>query len=135
MLVTLRSALRSFMPVSLCLFLALPAFPQTGPRIGPSKGEVIGIITGIAAAIVVVGVVVYRSAHKQTSLTGCVNADQNGLSLTNSKDKKTYALVGNSADLKPGQQVTINGKKQKDSTGKLSFQVLRLTKNYGVCKP
>ena len=132
---TLRFVLRSFIPVSLCLLLALPACPQTGPRIGPSKGEVIGIIAGIAAAIVVVGVVVYRSAHKQTSLTGCVNSDQNGLSLTNAKDKKTYTLAGNSADLKPGQQVTIKGKKQKDSTGKLSFQVQQLTKNYGVCKP
>ena len=132
---TLRSALRSFIPMSLCLLLALPAFPQTGGRIGPSKGEVIGIIAGIAAVIVVVGVVVYRGTHKQASITGCVNSGQNGLNLTNVKDKKTYTLVGNSADLKPGQQVTINGKKQKDSTGKLSFQVQQLAKDYGVCRP
>ncbi len=132
---TLRSALRSFTLINLCLVLALPAFSQTGLRIGPSKGEVIGIIAGVAAVIVVVGVVVYRGTHKQASMTGCVNSDQNGLSLTNVKDKKTYTLLGNLADLKPGQQVTINGKKQKDSTGKLTFQVQQLTKNYGVCTP
>jgi hypothetical protein len=133
----LRLSLRTLTVVVLCLVLTAHAFPQSGGygNIGPSKGEVIGIIAGAAAVVGVAGYLIYRGTHKHASIQGCVTSDQNGLSLKNEKDKKTYALAGDSAALKAGQQVALSGKKKKDSTGKLTFQVQKLTKDYGECQP
>ena len=132
-----RMMLRTSTVVALCLVLAVAAFPQSGGygSIGPSKGEVVGIIAGAAAVVGVTGYLIYRSSHKHASIQGCVTSDQNGLSLSNEKDKKTYALVGDSATLRPGQKVALSGKKMKDATGKLTFQVQKLTKDFGACQP
>ena len=127
--------LRTSVALALCLFLVLPAFPQTGGHIGPSNGEIVGIIVGAAAAITVVGILIYREAHKHPSITGCIASGVDGLTLNNEKDKKVYALSGDSAALRPGERVTLTGKKIKDSDGKPSFQVEKLTKDYGTCNP
>jgi hypothetical protein len=127
--------LRTSTAVALCLLLALPAFSQTGlGGIGPSKGEVIGIVVGVAAALTVVGFLIYHETHKHPSITGCV-ASADGLTLQNKKDKKVYALSGDSAALKAGERVTVKGKKVKNSSGKPSFQVEKLTKDFGTCTP
>jgi hypothetical protein len=60
------------------------------------------------------------------AITGCVASDQNELSLTNEKDKKTYGLSGNSATLRLGQQVALKGKRKKESSGQLTFQAHKL---------
>ncbi len=125
---------RIFVALSLCLVLALPAFPQTGlGNIGPSKGQVIAIIAGAAAALTAVGFLVYHETHKHASITGCLAAVPDGLVLQNEKDKKVYALSGDSSALKAGERVTVKGKKVKDSSGKPSLQVEALTKNFGAC--
>lgn len=133
----LRTLLRTTTVVALCLALTVPAFPQSGGfgSIGPSKGEVIGLSVAAGAALGVGGYLIYRATHKHASIEGCVISDQNGLSLQNEKDKKTYPLAGDSATLKAGQKVALNGKKVKDSTGKLTFQVQKVTKDYGACNP
>ena len=51
------------------------------------------------------------------------------------KDKKAYALSGDSAALKAGERVTVKGKKVKDCSGKTSFQVEKLIKDFGGCTP
>lgn len=122
----------------LCLALALPAFPQYVGNlgsIGPSKGEVAGAIAGAAAVIVVAVVVVYHETHKHPSVTGCVAAGADGMSLTSAKDKKIYALSGDLSALKDGEQFTVKGKKSKDSSGKFSFHVEKITKSLGACQP
>jgi hypothetical protein len=48
------------------------------------------------------------------SIAGCITLDQNGLSLTNEKDKKTYALSGDSAELRPGQQVALTQRQEDE---------------------
>jgi hypothetical protein len=123
------------MVVALCLLLAVPGFSQNYGDIGPSKGEVIGIITGAAAVLGVTGYLIYRGTHKHASIQGCVTSDQNGLSLRNDKDKKTYFLGADSAALRPGQHVALTGKKRKDSSGKLIFEVQKLKKDLGECQP
>jgi hypothetical protein len=130
-----RAVLRIFTATVLCLVLALQAFPQTGGlgNIGPSKGEVVGIIVGAAAGIGVAGYLIYRGAHKHASIQGCVSSDENGLVLRSEKDKKTYTLAGDSGTLKSGQRVALRGKKTKDSSGKLIFQVQKLAKDFGAC--
>jgi hypothetical protein len=131
------SLLRTSAAVALCLLLALPAFPQIGGNlnIGPSKGEVIAIIVVAAAAITGVGFLIYHETHKHPSITGCVASGADGLTLKNEKDKKVYALSGDTAALRNGEQVTLKGKKIKSSIGKPSFQVEKLTKDYGTCNP
>jgi hypothetical protein len=135
----LSSLLRTSSVLALCLVLALPVLPQIGGgnygNIGPSKGEVVGIVVGAVAAITVVGILVYHETHKHPSISGCVVSGTDGLALTNEKDKKVYALSGESAGLKAGERFTLKGKKIKDSSGKLSFQVEKLTKDYGTCNP
>lgn len=131
----MRTLLRSSMVVALCLALAVPVFPQNLSNIGPSKGEVAGAIAGAAAVVGVAGYLIYRGTHKHASIQGCIATEEGGLSLKNEKDKKTYALEGDSAWLKAGQQVALSGKKTKDPAGKLTFQVQKLAKDYGECKP
>src|SRR6266849_5812061 len=131
----LSSPLRTSATLALCLLLALPALPQTNGsygNIGPSKGEVIGIIAGAAAALTVVGFLIYRETHKHPSITGCVASGADGLTLKNEKDKKVYALSGDSAVTRAGERVTLKGKRVKWSSGKTSFQVEKVTKDFGA---
>ncbi len=126
--------LRIPIAVALCLLLALPAFPQTGlGGIGPSKGQIIAAIAGAAAVLTGLGFLIYHETHKHPSITGCAASSPDGLTLQNEKDKKVYALSGDSFALKAGERVTVKGKKVKDSSGKFSFQVEKLTKDYGSC--
>lgn len=133
---TLRSVSRTSAVLALCLLLAVPAFPQTDlSGIGPSKGQIAAAIVGAVAVIIGVVVLVYYGTHKHASIVGCVASGPSGLSVRNDKDKKTYALAGDSAALRPGQQVALKGKKGKDATGKPTFLVQQLTKDYGDCQP
>lgn len=135
------SPVRLCLAFLLCLVLALPAFPQfTGPTFsgsgpGPSKGEIVAAIIGAAAVIAVTVVVVYRVTHKHPSLTGCVASGAAGMSLTNAKDKKIYALSGDLSALQDGQQFTVKGKKSKDPSGQFAFHVEKITKSLGPCHP
>lgn len=135
---TKSSLVSTSIALALCLLLTMPAFPQSGGgHIGPSNGEIIGVIAGVAVGLTVVGVLVYHQTHKHASMTGCVASGADGLTLQNEKDKKVYALSGDSATLKPGERVTVKGKrgKVKDASGKLSFQVEKRTKEFGACTP
>ena len=130
--------LRTLSVLALCLLLALPAFPQIGGNlgnIGPSKGEIIGIIVGVAAVLTGVGFLIYHETHKHPSITGCVAPGADGLTLKNEKDKRVYTLSGDSAVTRAGERVTLKGKRVKDSNGKTSFQVEKVTKDFGACNP
>jgi hypothetical protein len=132
--------LRTSATLALCLLLSLPTFAQTGGfggfgNIGPSKGEVVAIIVSVAAIIAGGGFLIYHETHKHPSITGCVASGADGLTLKNEKDKKVFALSGDFAALGVGERGTLKGKKVKDSNGKASFQVEKLTKDYGKCNP
>jgi hypothetical protein len=131
-----RAVFRVFIVVALCVVLAVPAFSQSGGfNVGPSKGEVIGVIAGAAAAIGVAGYLIYRAAHKHASIQGCISSDQDGLVLRDERDKKAYALVGDIGAFKSGQRLALSGKKMIGSSGNPAFQVQKLTKDFGACKP
>ena len=71
----------------------------------------------MAAVAVVVVVAVLVTHHKTQRITGCVNTGPNGMSLTDEKDNRSYALSGSSAGVKPGDRMTLEGKrKQADKT-------------------
>jgi hypothetical protein len=52
----------------------------------------------------------------------------------NEKDQNTYALVATNVSLPLGQRVALSGKKTKDDSGKPTFTVSKLVKDYGACK-
>jgi hypothetical protein len=133
----LSSLLRTSAAFALCLLLALPAFAQTGGfgNIGPSKGGVVAIIVGVAVAITGVGFLIYHETHQHPSITGCVVSGADGPTLKNETDKKVYALSGDFAVLGVGERGSLKGKKVKDPSGRASFQVEKLTKDYGTCNP
>ncbi len=137
-----RCLRRIIVGICLCLAVSVSAFAQyggggtgtgtgtstTGTKSYGSSGAAIGIGAGVAGG----AVIAYLALHK-ASVMGCVENSSDGMKLMDEKDKKTYALVPGDADLKPGEKVELKGKKSKDTSGKLSFQVQKLAKDYGSC--
>jgi hypothetical protein len=110
-----------------------PTGCQSSGSIGPSNGEVIGI--GVAAvAVVVVGVVVLVEVNKSHhTIKGCVSSGPGGLEVLNESDKKVYALMGVPANVKVGDIVKVQGKKEKQG-GAQEFVVQKMSRDYGPCK-
>jgi hypothetical protein len=97
---------------------------------GPVVGPIVGALAGLVAITVVV---IYYS--KKRTITGCVAAGSNGMTLTDEKDRRTYALSGDTADIKPGERMKLRGKKVKskgpDKT--LGWEAKKVSKDFGVC--
>ena len=109
-----------------------PAEAQTGSRIGPSGGEVAAAVVGAAAAIVVIAVVVVH-ARRPPTITGCAVSGPNGLTLENDSDHQSFALSGETAGIKAGDRVRVQGKKQKANGAARGFTVLKVKTDYGAC--
>jgi hypothetical protein len=92
-------------------------------------------IVGAVAVVTVVVVVIHESTKKRT-ITGCVNAAQNGMTVTDEKDKKVYVLSGDTAGVKPGERMTLEGKKFKTSgTNPPMWETKKVAKDFGACQP
>jgi hypothetical protein len=116
--------------VLLLLFFSRSSSGQTGlGGIGPTGAQVAGAAVGVAAVTVVV---LYVTLHKP-SITGCVQSANGTNSLTDNKNNLTYTLVTN-AEIKPGEQLKLSGKKKKDKDGHLSFRVKKVKQDYGPCQ-
>jgi hypothetical protein len=87
-----------------------------------------------AGTAVLVTVLILHHKHKKSSITGCVTTGANGISLTDEKDKRIYAVAGDPPGLKPGDRMTLEGKR-KQSGSALVFQAQAVTKDFGVCQP
>ena len=66
---------------------------------------------------------------------GCVGSSSEGLTLTSTKGNKIYALSGDSGSLKAGEQVGLKGRMSQGPSATLTFEVEKLTKDYGACHP
>jgi hypothetical protein len=75
------------------------------------------------------GGLLYWKMHNRARLQGCVGGD--GDTLVNEKDNRTYKLTSNQETLKPGQRVELKGKKIKNDSGELGFEVHKITKDLG----
>ncbi len=139
-----RIVMRSAWVVMLNLGMALPGLAQTYPgspgmggtgtgTYSPNGGykSSTGIAIGAAAAAGVA--IAYFTLHNRGSLAGCVEAVDGGTQLVDPKSKRTFALMPGTADLKPGERVSLRGKKIKSDSGKMFFQVQELKKDYGPC--
>jgi hypothetical protein len=109
------------------------------PTSGQLDAALAGIIAGVAAAVIIVIVLIHRShrSDKSRTITGCVSATDNGMSLTDEGDKRIYALSGNTAGIKPGERMTLYGKKINSDEGSkpLGWKTDSIFKDFGACQP
>jgi hypothetical protein len=124
---------RGVLIVALSVALAKPAEAEGYP----SGGAIVAAIVGVAAAVVVVAVLVIHKSSEKRTVTGCVNPGKNGMSVTDEKDRQLYALTGNTADIKPGDRMTLRGKKikPKQASKTLVWETKTITKDLGACQP
>jgi hypothetical protein len=94
------------------------------------SGKTIGL--GVGAAAAGAGVL-YLTLRHRGSVTGCVEAGNDGLSLVDEQKHQTYSLMPGSTDLKPGERVQVKGKRSKDGAGTKIFEANRVVKNLGAC--
>jgi hypothetical protein len=126
---------RGVLIVALCVVLATPARAQQNSLSNIGRNIVIGIVA-VAAAVVVITVVIVRETRKKRSITGCVNSGENGMSVTDEKDKRIYILSGNTSGIKPGDRVTLQGKNVKPNGANkpLAWEVDKETQDFGACR-
>jgi hypothetical protein len=132
--VTQKFFWRGVLIVALCMALAIPT--RADQISDDARNVVIGIVAVSVALVVIIVVVVHESKKKRT-VTGCVTSGNNGMSVTDEKDKRIYALSGNTADIKQGDRVTLQGKKAKPTGANtpLAWEVNKETKDFGACQP
>jgi hypothetical protein len=118
--------------IALSFALAAPAPAES---VNAAGDQVVAAIVVVSAAVAV-GVIflILHEKHKTIPITGCVTSEASGMKLTDEKDRRIYPLSGETAGVKPGDRMTLEGKRQAD--GKKSiFEVRRATKDFGVCPP
>lgn len=106
------------------------ATASSGGGYGYGNGAAIGIGIGAAAAG---AALIYWATHHKTTLVGCVLSGDDGMTLTNERDQQAYALDPGSKSLKAGERLKLKGKKTKDSSGKRTFRVQKVAKDFGPC--
>ena len=59
------------------------------------------------------------------------------MTITDEKDKQPYALSGNTAGIKPGDRMRVQGKKveSKRANKTLVWEAKAVFKDFGVCQP
>ncbi len=92
------------------------------------KAAIIGVAVGIGAGV---GVGIYLIHRSHTSLTGCVQQTDNGLSLT-AKDGRTYELLTAPSEVKARERFSLRGHKIKATSGR-AFRVDHVSRDYGAC--
>ena len=135
----IMNCLSGVVTIALSLVLCMPARAQTTsgkPIGGVTTGEVVGVIVGVAAAVAVVTVVVIHESSKKRTITGCVDSAQRGMTLTDERDKRSYSLSGDTTGIRPGDRVTLQGKKiRPNGSNPLTWETKKVTKDFGVCQP
>jgi hypothetical protein len=95
---------------------------------------VAGIVVVSVGAGVLVTFLILHHKHKKSAITGCVHPAANGLNITDEKDKRTYALLGDPVGIQPGNRMTLEGKRQQSRQGTV-FRARAVTKDFGACPP
>ena len=113
----------------LSVVICRSGFAQTGGHIGPSGGQVgagIAVLAGAGIGIT------YLALHNRGTIVGCVRTDGHGNSSLIDENKKAYALAAGGS-VPSGERVKLKGKKGKNSSGEITFEVEHLVKDYGQC--
>lgn len=145
-----RFLICSLLALSFCANLALGQYPggSTPPPGGSSQAPGVynpstggyhsstGIAIGAAAAAGVgIAYLVLRN-HARGNVVGCLQrSDAASTRLVSDNKKSIYTLINNdSVTLKTGERVALKGKKMRQSSGELAFEVHGLAKDYGACE-
>lgn len=94
------------------------------------KAAIVGVAIGVGAAV---GVGIYLIHRSHTSLTGCVQQTDHGLSLT-AKDGNNYELENAPGEVKAHKRLSLRGHKIKATSGR-AFRVDHVSRDYGACSP
>jgi hypothetical protein len=94
---------------------------------------VIGIVVVSAAVAVGITFLILHQKHKVSEITGCVTTGVNGMSVVDDKNKRIYALTGDPVGIKPGDQMTLEGKRRAESGKMPVFEARSVIKDLGVC--
>jgi hypothetical protein len=86
----------------------------------------------VGAAAIGAGAI-YLMTHRASKISGCVETNDDGLSLTDDRTKKTLMLVHGKADVKAGDRLELKGKFSKNATGDQRFLVKTVAKDFGEC--
>jgi hypothetical protein len=130
---TRKCSWRGILIVVLSVGLAMPARADN-----PEKVLIVIAATTAAAAIaVVVTVASIHHRRKKIVITGCVISGDNGMTVTDEEDRKTYAISGNATGIKPGDRMKLEGKKVKPKSPDKTFvwEAKEVIKDFGVCQP
>jgi hypothetical protein len=112
----------------LCVALARPARAET---LDAARDQIVIGIVAVGAGIgVLVTLLVLHAKHQKRTITGCVG---NGMSVMDEKDKRTYALAGDTAGVKPGNRMALEGK-PKETSKTLVLEVHKITADLGACQ-
>jgi hypothetical protein len=105
--------------------------PSTG---GYHSSTGIAIGAAAAAGVGIAYLVLHNHAHG--TVVGCLQpSDAASTRLVSDNKKNTYTLINNdSVALQTGERVALKGKKIRQSSGELAFEVHRLAKDYGACE-
>src|SRR6266700_1257026 len=105
-------------------------------NIGPTKGQIVGVILGAAGVIGGTTAVLIEVHHKHHTVKGCISSGANGLQVE-SDDRKTYLLTGNTLNIRTDSLLKLHGtklRKPKHSAGAPTFEVEKISKDYGPCR-
>jgi hypothetical protein len=121
--------------IALTVVLCMPVEAQNSGKI-VSNGTIAGVIVGVVAGVAVIAIVAIHYSKKR-SITGCVTSGANGMTVTDEKDKQSYALSGDTTNIGPGDRMRLQGKKAKSkgSDKTLVWEARKVTKDFGVCQP
>ena len=123
---------RAVLIIVLSVAVAAPARAESIATAG-KQIEVGIVVVSIAIGVLVTYLIVHH-AHKKSAITGCITAGANGMSVTDEKDKRTYTMSGDLVGVKPGDRMTLEGKR-KQSGATLVFEARSVTKDFGACSP
>ena len=129
---TLNVLWRGVLIAVVSVALAAPARAET---LATAEKQVIAGIVVVSVAIgVLVTVLILHYKHKKSTLTGCVTSGPSGMSMVDEKDKRTYALSSSPPGVKPGNRMTLEGRR-KHVDKALVFEARSVTRDFGVCQP
>jgi hypothetical protein len=120
----LRHLWKALLVAVLCVSLSEPARAETFDTLG--KQIYAGIAVVSAALAVGIILIILHEKHKIRTVTGCIAPG----SLTDDKDKRIYTLSGDPIGIKPGERMTLEGKRR----GKV-FEARSVIKDLGACQP
>jgi hypothetical protein len=93
------------------------------------------IIVTLVATVTGIGAGIYFAVQQAHSVKGCVIDNPDGLMLQ-TKDGKTYVLLGATTNIKANERIKVIGTRKKKIPGltdQPTFVVEKLSKVYGAC--